>query len=85
ATLLTDTARKSLFIEHDLAGLLRGDMKARYDAYSVGRNGGWLSVNEIRSLENMPQIESGNEFLSPLNMTQLGDRDSDDGGSNNDI
>ncbi|MBO6892861.1 MAG: phage portal protein [Roseibium sp.] len=85
ATLLTDTARKSLFIEHDLAGLLRGDMKARYDAYSVGRNGGWLSVNEIRTLENMPQIEGGNEFLSPLNMTQLGDRDSDDGGSNNDI
>jgi HK97 family phage portal protein len=80
ATLLTDTARKSLFVEHDLAGLLRGDMKARYDAYSVGRNGGWLSVNEIRSLENMPQIDGGNEFLSPLNMTQMGARKADDEG-----
>lgn len=73
AALLTADARKRLFIEHDLAGLLRGDMKARYDAYSVGRNGGWLSVNEIRSLENMQQIAGGDEYLSPLNMTDVGD------------
>lgn len=74
ATLLTSESRKTLFIEHDLAGLLRGDMKARYDAYAVGRNGGWLNVNEIRSLENMPKIEGGDEFLSPLNMTTVKDR-----------
>ncbi|WP_269214125.1 phage portal protein [Brucella pseudogrignonensis] len=74
ATLLTTESRKTLFIEHDLAGLLRGDMKARYDAYAVGRNGGWLNVNEIRSLENMPKIGGGDEFLSPLNMTTVKDR-----------
>lgn len=74
AALLTTESRKTMFIEHDLAGLLRGDMKARYDAYSVGRNGGWMSVNEIRSLENMPKIEGGDEFLSPLNMTTVKDR-----------
>lgn len=72
AALLTAEGRKTLFVEHDLAGLLRGDMKARYDAYSVGRNGGWLSVNEIRSLENMPKIDGGDEYLSPLNMTEAG-------------
>lgn len=72
ASLLTTEGRKSLFIEHDLAGLLRGDMKARYDAYSVGRNGGWLSVNEIRGWENMPKIDGGDEYLSPLNMTEAG-------------
>ncbi|WP_275789787.1 phage portal protein [Pararhizobium gei] len=72
ASLLTVESRKSLFVEHDLAGLLRGDMKARYDAYSVGRNGGWLSVNEIRGWENMPNIDGGDEYLSPLNMTEAG-------------
>ncbi|MFN3507459.1 MAG: phage portal protein [Allorhizobium sp.] len=72
AALLTTEGRKTLFIEHDLAGLLRGDMKARYDAYSVGRNGGWLSVNEIRGWENMPKVDGGDEYLSPLNMTQAG-------------
>lgn len=72
AALLTTEGRRTMFIEHDLAGLLRGDMKARYDAYSVGRNGGWLSVNEIRGWENMPKVDGGDEYLSPLNMTQAG-------------
>lgn len=79
ASLLTTTSRQTLFVEHDLAGLLRGDMKARYDAYSVGRNGGWLSVNEIRSLENMPKIDGGDDFLSPLNMKELGEQNANPG------
>lgn len=72
--LLTALSRKSLFIEHDLAGLMRGDMKARYEAYRVGREWGWLSPNEIRGWENLPSIDEGDEYLSPLNMTQLGER-----------
>lgn len=74
AALLTTDSRKSLFIEHDLAGLLRGDMKARYESYRIGRDGGWLSQNEIRGWENMPEIDGGNEYLSPLNMTAVQDR-----------
>lgn len=74
AALLTTETRKTLFIEHDLAGLLRGDMKARYEAYQIGRNWGWLSPNEIRGWENLPSIEGGDEYLSPLNMTTLGQR-----------
>lgn len=74
AALLTDSARQSMFIEHDLAGLLRGDMKARYEAYQIGRNWGWLSPNEIRGWENLPEIVGGDEYLSPLNMTTVQDR-----------
>lgn len=73
AALLTPEARKSFFIEHDLAGLLRGDIGARYSAYRTGRDGGWLSPNEIRRLENLPEIEGGDEYLSPLNMQRLGE------------
>lgn len=74
AALLTTLSRKRLFIEHDLAGLLRGDQKARYEAYRIGRDAGFLSPNEIRGWENLPKIDGGDEYLSPLNMTGLGER-----------
>jgi len=72
--LLPAGSRKTLFVEHDLAGLLRGDMKTRYESYRIGRDGGWLSPNEIRRWENLPEIDGGDEFLSPLNMAPLGER-----------
>lgn len=58
-----------------MAGLMRGDLKARYEAYRIGREWGWLSPDEIRGWENLPKIEGGDEYLSPLNMTQLGERE----------
>jgi HK97 family phage portal protein len=75
SALLTAESRKTLFVEHDLAGLLRGDLKARYEAYRIGCEWGWLSPNEIRGLENLSNIKDGDEYLSPLNMTELGERD----------
>lgn len=33
-----------------------------------GRNGGWLSVNDIREADNMEPIEGGDVYLQPLNM-----------------
>jgi HK97 family phage portal protein len=47
---------------------LRGDTTARYAAYAVGRQWGWLSANDIRALEEMNPIEGGNTYLSPMNM-----------------
>jgi HK97 family phage portal protein len=72
--LLPEQSRKALFVEHDLAGLLRGDMKARYESYRIGREWGWLSPNEIRGWENLPEIDGGGEYLSPLNMVPLDER-----------
>lgn len=72
--LLPTESRKLLFVEHDLAGLLRGDMKARYESYRIGREWGWLSPNEIRGWENLPKIDGGEEYLSPLNMVPLDER-----------
>jgi HK97 family phage portal protein len=56
------------FVRFNLAGLLRGDMKSRYDAYAVGRQWGWLSANDVREQENMNRVEGGDIYLSPLNM-----------------
>lgn len=60
--------RKGYYIEFNLSGLLRGDQKTRYEAYAIGRQWGWLSVNDIRRLENMPPVQGGDTYLQPLNM-----------------
>ena len=66
--LLLPDERSNYYIEFNISGLLRGDQKSRYEAYAIGRNWGWLSVNDIRRLENMPPIPGGDRYLTPLNM-----------------
>ena len=62
------------FAEHLIDALMRGDITSRYGAYAVGRQWGWLSINDIRSLENMnPISEGGDIYLSPMNMTPAED------------
>lgn len=70
--LLTPAERRVLFAEHLTTALERGDIKTRYAAYSTGRMGGWLSVNDIRESENLNPIEGGDIFLQPLNMAEAG-------------
>ena len=36
------------FIQFDVAGLLRTDLKSQNEAYTAGRIGGWWSANDIR-------------------------------------
>lgn len=66
------TAPGTYYPEHAVEGLLRGDIKSRYDAYAIGRTNGWLSANDIRGLENMNRIEGGDVYLQPLNMAPAG-------------
>lgn len=69
--LIPEEKRDKYFIEFNLDGLLRGDTKSRYEAYSVGKQWGWLSSNDIRKLENMnplPDQDGGNMYMVPLNM-----------------
>ncbi|USK85719.1 phage portal protein [Peribacillus asahii] len=56
------------FAEFVVEGLLRGDIKSRYEAYSIARQNGWLSANDIRAMENQNPIDSGDIYLVPLNM-----------------
>ena len=63
----------SEYFEFNVASLLRGDIVARYNAYAVGRQWGWLSVNEIRRMENQNGIgRAGDRYIEPLNMTSVG-------------
>ena len=51
--LLTDKEREEYFIRFKVDGLLRGDYKSRMEGYAIGRQNGWLSANDIRSLEDL--------------------------------
>ena len=70
--LLLGRDRDQYFAEHLIAGLQRGDLASRYNAYAVGRQWGWLSVNEIRALENMNAGTGGDRYLEPMNMVPAG-------------
>lgn len=70
--LLVGDDQKQYFVEFNVAGLLRGDLAARYTAFAQARQWGWLSVNEIRALDNRNPIPNGDEYLRPMNMTPAG-------------
>jgi len=60
------------FFEYNMSGLLRGDSVSRATAYGTGRQWGWLSVNDIRKLENMSALPNGDIYLTPANMVEAG-------------
>jgi len=73
AQLLKPKERKAgYYIEFKMDSLLRGDMATRSAAYAAGRQWGWLSVNDIRRLENMPPVDNGDIYLQPSNMIEAG-------------
>lgn len=56
------------FAEFLVDGLLRGDVKSRYEAYATGVQNGFLNRNEVRKFENLNPAEGLDEFLRPLNL-----------------
>jgi hypothetical protein len=60
---------------------MRGDAAARAAFYTVMRNIGAFSVNEIRDLEDYDPVPEGNTYLQPLNMAPLGSETANPGAS----
>ena len=61
-----------LQLKFNLAGFVRADFKTRLEGYAIGRNWGMYSANDCRAMEDLNPIEGGDEYLTPLNMTPLG-------------
>lgn len=64
--LLSDSERKIYYAKFNVDGLLRGDYQSRMEGYSIGRQNGWLSANDIRKLEDMPPLseaQGGDEYF----------------------
>lgn len=60
------------FVKYNVSALVRADLKTRYEAYQIARNGGWASANDVRALEDEPPIPNGNIYLEPLNFIEAG-------------
>jgi HK97 family phage portal protein len=55
------------FIKFNLDALLRGTTLERYEAYTKGLREGFLSLNDVRSIEDLAPIgEAGDQFRVPL-------------------
>ena len=74
--LLSQEEKREYFVKFNVDGLLRGDYQSRMTGYSIGRQNGWLSSNDIRELENsnrIPEELGGDLYLINGNMTKLAD------------
>ena len=73
--LFSTEEKKDYFVKFNLEGLLRGDYVSRMNGYSIARQNGWMSANDIRELENLDRIpaeEGGDLYLINGNMLPLG-------------
>jgi HK97 family phage portal protein len=73
--LLDESERGRYFFEHNVEGLLRGDIATRYAAYVMGKRNGFLNADEIREIENLNPIPDGlgREYIIERNMVGLSD------------
>lgn len=54
------------FLRFNLDGILRGDLASRYQAYSIGTQAGFLSINDIHRREDMRPVDGGDAYRVPL-------------------
>jgi HK97 family phage portal protein len=53
----------------DASGLLRANMRERYQSYLMARTGGWESPNDIRALEDEDPFDGGDSYDPPAKIT----------------
>lgn len=62
------------YVKFNLSGLMRGDHAARSAFYHNAILDGWMTINDVRRLEDMPVIgDNGDVHMFPLNYASLGD------------
>jgi HK97 family phage portal protein len=54
------------FLAFNTNGLLRGDFNSRISAYATGLQSGFMSVNDVRRLEDMSPTDGGDQYRVPL-------------------
>jgi phage portal protein BeeE len=55
--LLLEKEKNRLYFEFDTKEIIRANLKERYEAYKLAKDTGFLTINEIRTAENMNSIE----------------------------
>ncbi len=69
--LFTATEKEDHYVKFNDNYLLRGDLTAKSNYYFRATAGGWMTINEVRAMEELNPIDGGDEPLIPMNMQQV--------------
>jgi HK97 family phage portal protein len=72
-TYLSKLLPPSQVCKFDLKGRLRGDTLQRFQAYTLALNGRFMNVDEVRELEDLPELPNGlgKSYWGPLNFAPI--------------
>lgn len=57
------------FARFNRVAFMRSDTEGRYSAYELALRNGWMSVNDVRALEDESPVEDGDKYLWPPHRT----------------
>ena len=69
--LLLPAEKEKIFFRFNVDGLLRGNYQGRMNGYAIGIQNGFMSPNDVRSLEGMDPIPDGDKYLVNGNVLPL--------------
>jgi len=76
----TAAGRARPFFKINTAAVVRANLEAQYRSFALARQWGWMSVNDIRRLLDQEPIgPDGDVYLTPMNMTPVGETPPEDG------
>jgi HK97 family phage portal protein len=61
------------FIKFNLNSLIRADFATRMAGYSTALAAGWMSVNDVRTFEDLQPVDEGGQYRVPLQNIPLTD------------
>ena len=65
-------AEPNTYVEFDLTEKLKGSFEERAAIFQSAVGAPWMTRNEARAANNLPQVEGGDELITPLNVTEGG-------------
>jgi HK97 family phage portal protein len=57
---------EGVFLKFNMDGLLRGDSQTRAQVYSTALQAGYMSINDVRRLEDFSPVDGGDNYRVPL-------------------
>jgi len=61
------------FIKFNMSSIVRADLATRYSSYNTALLAGFMSVNDVRALEDQGPVEAGDQYRVPLQNVPLTD------------
>jgi phage portal protein BeeE len=78
--LILDADKPEYFAKFAMGGLLRGDMRSRFEAYQIGVNTEILNPNEVRNWEDLNPYVGGDDYRTRTSTVK---QPADTGGNKN--